>query len=80
MAGDGSCIGLGGGGMALDLGKTKYRLVVITEKKKQYNIRNFVTSLGWEENENEISNSVTSFMNRLVTVQIPLELLRHTAI
>ncbi len=30
-----------------------------------------------EENENEISNSVTSFMNRLVTVQIPLELLRR---
>lgn len=41
--------------MALDLGKTGYRLVVVTGENKQHNIRDFVTSLGWEENENEIA-------------------------
>lgn len=41
--------------MALDLGKTGYRLAVVTGKNRQYNIRDFVTSLGWEENENELA-------------------------
>lgn len=45
--------------MSLDLAKTKYRLVVIAENNKQYNVNQFVTSLGWEENENEIAARIT---------------------
>ena len=39
----------------LDLAKVTYRIVVIAEKNKQYDISNFITNLGWEENENEIA-------------------------
>lgn len=43
----------------IDIGKIRYRLVIITESGKQYNIREFVTGLGWEENEKEISQHLT---------------------
>ncbi len=43
----------------LDLAKISYRLVVITEKSKKYDISNFVTNLGWEENENEIATRIS---------------------
>ena len=43
----------------LDLTKVTYRLVIITEKNKKYNIKNFVTNLGWEENENEIATRIS---------------------
>ena len=43
----------------LDLTNVSYRLVVMTEKKKQYDIRNFVTNLGWEESENEIAMRIS---------------------
>ena len=39
----------------IDLSKIKYRVVVIAENGKQYNIKEFIQNLGWEENENEIS-------------------------
>lgn len=39
----------------IDISKIKYRLVVMTEDKKQYNIKEFVEDLGWEENEGELA-------------------------
>lgn len=43
----------------LDLTKVSYRLVVIGEKNKLYNIKDFVTNLGWEENKNEIATRIS---------------------
>lgn len=39
----------------IDLSKIEYRLVIIDESGNQYNIKEYVHGLGWEENENEIS-------------------------
>ena len=35
--------------------KYSYYLVLVTEKKKKYDITNFVEDLGWEELENELA-------------------------
>ncbi len=45
--------------MALNLSETEYRLAVIAEGGKQYDISDFVTELGWEENENEIAMRIS---------------------
>lgn len=39
----------------IDIANIKYRLVVMTEEKKQYNIKEFVENLGWEENDGELA-------------------------
>ncbi|MBQ6091362.1 MAG: hypothetical protein IJL07_08880 [Lachnospiraceae bacterium] len=39
----------------IDLSKISYRVVVMTEDGQQYNIKDFITNLGWEENEKEIA-------------------------
>lgn len=39
----------------IDLSRIKYRVVVMDEAGNQYNIKDFIQNLGWEENENEIS-------------------------
>ncbi len=39
----------------VDLSTIKYRVVVMDEKGTQYNIRDFIQNLGWEENEKELS-------------------------
>lgn len=39
----------------IDLAKIRYRVVVMTEDGRQYNIKDFIENLGWEENENEIA-------------------------
>lgn len=39
----------------IDISKIKYSLVVMTESKKQYNIKEFVEDLGWEENDGELA-------------------------
>lgn len=39
----------------VDLSKIRYRVVVMDESGNQYNIKDFIQNLGWEENENEIS-------------------------
>lgn len=39
----------------IDLSKIRYRVVVMDETGRQYNIKNYIQNLGWEENENEIS-------------------------
>lgn len=43
----------------IDLSKIAYRLTVMSSGGKQYNIKEFVTGLGWEENKNEISVRVS---------------------
>ncbi len=39
----------------IDLTKIKYRTTVVTESGKQYNIKDYIENLGWEENENELA-------------------------
>lgn len=39
----------------IDLSKIKYRVIVMDEGGNQYNIKDYIQNLGWEENENEIS-------------------------
>lgn len=39
----------------IDVSKIKYRLTIMTENKKQYNIKDFVENLGWEENDGELA-------------------------
>lgn len=39
----------------IDLSKIRYRVVVMDESSKQYDISDFIQNLGWEENENELS-------------------------
>lgn len=43
----------------IDVSKVKYRLVVVGEKGQQINITDFVTDLGWEETEKEISAKIS---------------------
>lgn len=43
----------------IDISKIKYRLVVMTESKKQYNIKEFVEDLGWEENDGELATRIS---------------------
>ena len=38
----------------IDLSKIRYRVIVMDESGTQYNIKDYVQNLGWEENENEI--------------------------
>ncbi len=39
----------------IDLSKIRYRVVVMDETGNQYDIKDFIQNLGWEENENEIA-------------------------
>mgnify|MGYP005959931209 FL=1 len=39
----------------LDLTNIKYKIAMIDENNKQYDITDYVCSVGWEENKNEIS-------------------------
>ena len=39
----------------IDLSKIRYRVVVMDESGKQYNIQDYIQNLGWEENDSEIS-------------------------
>lgn len=39
----------------IDLSKIRYRVVVLDENGRQYNIKDYIHNLGWEENENEMS-------------------------
>lgn len=39
----------------IDLAKIQYRVVVMDESKKQYNIKEYIENLGWEENDGELS-------------------------
>lgn len=39
----------------IDLSKIRYRTVVIDQAGNQYNIKDYIHNLGWEENKNEIA-------------------------
>lgn len=39
----------------IDLSKIQYRAVVVDESGKQYNIKDYIENLGWEENKNELA-------------------------
>lgn len=39
----------------IDLAKIQYRVVVMDESKNQYNIKEYIENLGWEENDGELS-------------------------
>ena len=39
----------------IDLSKIRYRVVVMDESGRQYNIQDYIQNLGWEENDSEIS-------------------------
>ena len=39
----------------IDLTKIQYRVVVMDESKNQYNIKEYIENLGWEENDGELS-------------------------
>ena len=39
----------------IDLSRITYRVVVMDEAGNQYNVKDFIENLGWEENEKEIS-------------------------
>ena len=39
----------------IDLSKISYRAAVIDESGNQYNIKEYIHGLGWEENKNEIA-------------------------
>lgn len=43
----------------IDVSKIRYSLVLVTEDGKQYNIKDFATKLGWEENEKEIATRIS---------------------
>ena len=39
----------------IDLAKIQYRVVVMDESKNQYNVKEYIENLGWEENDGELS-------------------------
>ena len=47
----------------IDLAKIQYRVVVMDESKNQYNIKEYIENLGWEE------NAVGHFPDRTVRFQ-----------
>lgn len=52
----------------IDLAKIKYRLVVMDENKNQYNIKEYVENLGWEENDGELAVRL-SFVAKMIRHQ-----------
>ena len=47
------------GEIVVDIATLKYKVVIVDSKKKRYNITDYIQSLSWEENENEISSRIT---------------------
>lgn len=43
----------------IDLSKIDYRFVIMDEKGKQYNIKDYVENLGWEQGEKELSTRIS---------------------
>lgn len=43
----------------VDIATLKYRVIVVNNKGKKYNITDFVENLGWDENDGEISQRIT---------------------
>lgn len=53
----------------VDLTKLRYRVVIVDENGTQYNIKDYVHGLGWEENENEIAVRTTFAAKNSETAQ-----------
>ena len=51
--------------------KYSYYLVLVTEKKKKYDITNFVEDLGWEELENELDGYINEIQDLIVDDKPP---------
>jgi len=47
----------------IDVAKIKYRLVIMSETGAQYNVKDYVENLGWEENKSELATRI-SFTTR----------------
>lgn len=47
----------------IDLSKIRYRLVIMDENGKQYNIKDYVEDIGWEQGEKELATRI-SFSTR----------------
>ena len=43
----------------IDIGKLNYSVTVVDEKGKKYNIKDYITDLGWEENKNELASRIS---------------------
>lgn len=43
----------------IDISQLKYRLVLLDEAGKQYDLKDVIQDLGWEENENELAARIT---------------------
>lgn len=43
----------------IDLAKIQYRFVIMDEKGNQYNIKDYVENLGWEQGENELATRIS---------------------
>lgn len=43
----------------IEVSKIKYRVVVMDEKKNQMDVKDFLTDLGWEENDKELSSRLS---------------------
>ena len=43
----------------VDLSNITYHIIAVDEQGRQYNIKDFIENLGWEENENEISTRIS---------------------
>lgn len=43
----------------IDLSKIQYRFVIMDEKGNQYNIKDYVENLGWEQGEDELSTRIS---------------------
>ncbi len=43
----------------VDLSNVTYHIIAVDEQGRQYNIKDFIENLGWEENENEISTRIS---------------------
>ena len=43
----------------IDLSKVQYRFVIMDEKGNQYNIKDYVENLGWEQGEDELSTRIS---------------------
>lgn len=43
----------------IDITKVNYNLILVTETGKQYNLTDYILSLGWEQNEKELSTRIS---------------------
>lgn len=57
----------------IDISKIKYRLVIMDENGKQYNIKDFVDTLGWEEPKNQLATRITFTCRNTESAEIVMD-------